>query len=195
MASYVADHIRVICPSGLLRSTNSFPMNLSLLVQRKVTKRKDTPTSLSCGFPHHSTLPTGRPDSPSRLDRAKFDVPVEFSLPKLNTSANFTGTLILPLSSPKTASLVGSIDQGRSIESCRAWMQVKTTRWLVARMQRSGIRGCSMLLEIPGLRCASSRVCEARAPGTHFLGYVFCASKKGNSLQQERNLKLVNTIN
>jgi len=37
-----ADHIRVICPSGLLCSTNSFPMNLSLPAQRKVTKRKGT---------------------------------------------------------------------------------------------------------------------------------------------------------
>jgi hypothetical protein len=68
MASYVANHIHVICPSGLLRSTNSFRMNLSLLVQRKVTKRKDTPISLPCGFPQHSPLPTGRPDSPSGLD-------------------------------------------------------------------------------------------------------------------------------
>ena len=43
MASHVTNHVRVICPSGLLRSTNSFLMNLSLLVQRKVTKRKGTP--------------------------------------------------------------------------------------------------------------------------------------------------------
>ena len=95
MASYVADHIRVICRysthpwvspcgpaigcsnlilsnlSGLLRSTNSFPMNLSLHAQRKVTKRKGTPISLPFGFPHHPPLPTGRPDSPSGLDMTK----------------------------------------------------------------------------------------------------------------------------
>ena len=94
----------------------------SLLVQRKVTKRKDTPTSLPCGFPLHSPLPTGRPDSPSRLDMTKSDVPVGFALPKPNGSANFVGRVPLPSSSPKTASLVGSIDQGRSIESCRARM-------------------------------------------------------------------------
>jgi hypothetical protein len=39
LASYVANHIRVICPSGLLRSTNSFLMNLSSNSGRKVTKR------------------------------------------------------------------------------------------------------------------------------------------------------------
>ena len=52
------------------------------------------------------------------------------ALPKPNASANFTGRIYLPSSSPKpvlsqpkrTASLVGSIDQGRSIESCRARM-------------------------------------------------------------------------
>ena len=43
MASYVAIHIPVICPTGLLRSTNSFLMNLSLHAQRKVTKRKGIP--------------------------------------------------------------------------------------------------------------------------------------------------------
>ena len=41
-ASYVANHIPVICPAGLLRSTNSILMNLSLHAQRKVTKRKGT---------------------------------------------------------------------------------------------------------------------------------------------------------
>jgi len=165
MASYVANHVRVICPSGLLRSTNSFLMNLSLHAQRKVTKRKGTPTSLPFGFPHHPPLPTGHPDSPSRLDMTKSDVPVGFSLPKPNGSANFTGRATLPSSSPKTASLIGSIDQGRSIESRRAWMRVETTRWQGRWL----------------------RVCVARAPGTCFLGYVFCTNKKGNSLQQERN--------
>jgi len=127
----------------------------SLHAQRKVTKRKGTPTSLPCGSPHHSALPTGRPDSPSGLDRTKSDVHVGFSLPKPNGSANFTGTMFLPSSSPKTASLVGSIDHGRSIESCRAGMRVKATRW-----QGRWLRECG-----------------ARAPGTHFLGYVFCANK------------------
>jgi len=122
MASYVADHIPVICPSGLLRSTNSFPMNLSLHAQRKVTKRKGTPISLPFGSPHHSPLPTGRPDSPSGLDMTKSDVHVGFALPKPNGSANFVGRAPLPSSSPKTASLIGSIDHGRSIESCRARM-------------------------------------------------------------------------
>ena len=122
LASNVANHVHVICPSGLLRSTNSFPMNLSLLVQRKVTKRKDTPISLPFGVPQHSPLPTGRPDSPSGLDMTKSDLRVGFSLPKANASANFMGRNCSPSSSPKKASLVGSIDQGRSIESCRARM-------------------------------------------------------------------------
>jgi hypothetical protein len=39
---------------------------------------------------------------------------------KLNATANFMGRDSSPSSSPKTASLVGSIDQGWSIESCRA---------------------------------------------------------------------------
>jgi hypothetical protein len=96
--------------------------HFSLLVQRKVTKRKDTPISLPFGFPQHSPLPTGRLDSPSGLDKPKSDVRVGFSLPKANASANFVGRDCSPSSSPKTASLVGSIDQGRSIESCRARM-------------------------------------------------------------------------
>jgi len=72
-------------------------MNLSLHAQRKVTKRKGTPASLPYGSPHHSPLPTGRPDSPSGLDRTKFDVHIEFSLPKPNGSANFTGRPHFPV--------------------------------------------------------------------------------------------------
>jgi len=120
MASYVANHIRVICPSGLLRSTNSFLMNLSYNSERKVTKRTPPQSACPCGSPHHSPLPTGRPDSPSRLDMTKSDVPVGFALPKSSGSASFVGRIPLPSSSPKTASLIGSIDHGRSIESCRA---------------------------------------------------------------------------
>jgi len=48
-----------------------------------------------------------------------------------------------PSSSPKTASLVGSIDQGRSIESCRAWMRVKTTRCSLDEAQRNPGISCS----------------------------------------------------
>ena len=89
--------------------------------QRKKSNQKNAvPISLPCGSPRHSPLPTGRPDSPSRLNRTKSDIPVGFSLPKPNGSANFVGRVPFPLSSPKTASLIGSIDQGRSIESCRA---------------------------------------------------------------------------
>ena len=90
-ASYVANHIPVICPAGLLRSTNSFLMNLSLLAQRKVTKRKGTPTGLPFGVPRHSSLPTGRLDSPSGLDKAKSGVHARFALPKPNTSASLKG--------------------------------------------------------------------------------------------------------
>ena len=102
------------------------------------------------GYPRHSSLPTRRPESPSGLHRTKSDVRVGFALPEPNTSANFKGprfctTSIVvglhkrsvagvalnftktynassfsPLSSPKTALLVGSIGQGRPIESCGA---------------------------------------------------------------------------
>jgi len=84
----------------LERVTFLCPCNISW--QRKVTKRKDIPTSLPFGSPRHSALPTGRPDSPSGLDRTKFDVPVEFSLPKLNASANFTGELFPPVKLAET---------------------------------------------------------------------------------------------
>jgi len=94
MASHVADHIPVICRysthpwvspggpafgcsnlvlsnlSGLLRSTNSFPMNLSLHAQRKVTKRKGTPTSLPLRVPSVFAFACG----PSWLDKTKSDV-------------------------------------------------------------------------------------------------------------------------
>ena len=66
--------------------------------QRKKSNQKNAaPTSLPFGSPRPSALPTGRPDSPSGLDRTKFDVPVEFSLPKPKASANFTGTLSIPV--------------------------------------------------------------------------------------------------
>ena len=127
-------HIPVLHPSGATRACCSRQISQQ---RQKSNQKNAAPTSLPFGSPHHSTLPTGRPDSPSGLDRTKFDVPVEFSLPKPNASANFTGIKFLPSSSPKpvlsqpkwTASLIGSIDQGRSIESCRAGMRVKTTRW------------------------------------------------------------------
>ena len=64
----------------------------TLYAQRKVTKRKGTPISLPYGFPHHSPLPAGRPDSRSGLNRTKSDFPVVFALPKTNGSANFKGT-------------------------------------------------------------------------------------------------------
>ena len=83
--------------------------HFSLLVQRKVTKRKDTPISLPFGFPQHSPLPTGRPDSPSRLDMTKSDIPVGFSLPKPNTSANFMGKLSTPVKLAE-ASFTGRVD-------------------------------------------------------------------------------------
>ena len=124
----------------------------SLLVQSKVTKRKDTPISLPCGFPRHSPLPTRRPDSPSGLNRTKSDVHVGFALAKPNGSASFVERRSLPLSSPKTASLVGSIDHGRSIESCRARTASQDDPW-----QWSWLREC-----------------EARAPGTAFFWLLFC---------------------
>jgi hypothetical protein len=68
-------------------------MNLSLHAQRKVTKRKGTPISLPFGFPQHSPLPTGRPDSLSGLDMTKSGV-----LPAINylygpTKAEYFGKL------------------------------------------------------------------------------------------------------
>jgi len=43
--------------------------------QRKKSNQKNAaPISLPFGFPHHSPLPTGRPDSPSRLDMTKSGV-------------------------------------------------------------------------------------------------------------------------
>jgi hypothetical protein len=64
--------------------------------RQKSNQKNAAPTSLPFGFPHHSTLPTGRHDSPSGLDKAKYDVHVGhlfyfLALPKLNGSANFTG--------------------------------------------------------------------------------------------------------
>ena len=76
MASHVADHIPVICPSGLHSQHKFIPDEFVFACPKKSTKRKGTPTSLPCGFPHHSTLPAGRPDSPFGLDRTKFDVHV-----------------------------------------------------------------------------------------------------------------------
>jgi hypothetical protein len=65
--------------------------------RQKSNQKNAAPKRLPYGSPRHSPLPTGRPDSPSGLDRTKFDVPVEFSLPKANASANFTGRLSTPV--------------------------------------------------------------------------------------------------
>ncbi len=152
----LASYFSVFCTSlcSTLRALCVLICSGQISQQRQKSNQKNAaPKRLPFGSPRHSSLPTGRPDSPSGLDRTKFDVPVEFSLPKPNASANFTGKLStsLPLSSPKPASLVGSIDQGRAIESCRAGMRVKTTRWQGRWL----------------------RVCEARAPGMPFLLVTF----------------------
>ena len=125
MASYVADHIRVICPSGLLRSTNSFPMNLSLLVQRKVTKRKDTPISLPFGSPQHSPLPTGRPDSPSGLDMTKSGVLPDFPyqrrmLRQTSWGQNLTSVVARMKCSVIRGSYAGSNSPGLQCVGCNS---------------------------------------------------------------------------
>jgi len=108
-------------PFGSASQHKFIPDEFVFACPKKSNQKKRHPNQFApSGSPHHSPLPTGRPDSPSGLDMTKFDVPVEFSLPKANTSANFMGRNCSPSSSPKTASLVGAIDQGRSIESCRA---------------------------------------------------------------------------
>ena len=119
-----------------------------MLAQRKVTKRKGTPISLPFGSPRHSTLPTGRPESPSGLHWTKSDVHVRFTLAKPNTSASLKGAPCRqllqtnpPLSSPKTASLVGSIGHGRPIESCGARMATQDDP-LAAKMAE-GMRSTS----------------------------------------------------
>ena len=64
-------HANLVADANLLQATvNS---------DRKVTKKNAAPTSLTFGFPRHSPLPTGRPDSPSGLDRTKSGV-----LPAIN---------------------------------------------------------------------------------------------------------------
>ena len=128
LASHFANHIPVICPSGLLRSTNSFLMNLSYNSERKVTKR--TPPQSACpSGPLTIRLClraalTRRPGSTRLNPTSMSDFPYQSRMPRQTSR----GDCHLPLSSPKTASLVGSIDHGRSIESCRAWMRVKTAR-------------------------------------------------------------------
>jgi hypothetical protein len=59
---------------------------------------------------------TRRPGSTGLNPTSLSDFPYQSRMPR-QTSC---GDCLFPLSSPKTASLVGSIDQGRSIESCRA---------------------------------------------------------------------------
>ena len=126
--SYVANHIRVICPSGLLCSTNSFLMNLSSNSGRKVTKR--TPPRPVC--PSGSltiqlclrVVLTRRPGSTGLNSTSLSNFPYQSQIPRQTSR----GHSLFPSSSPKPASLTGSIDHGRSIESCRAGMRVKTTR-------------------------------------------------------------------
>jgi hypothetical protein len=119
--------------------------HFSLLAQRKVTKRKGTPDGLPFGFPRHSSLPTGRPESPSGLHWTKSGVLAGFTLPKPNTSASLKGApgrKILKTNPPfKLAedSCAGRVD----------WPG--TTRW-----QRRWLRGC-----------------EARAPGGGILLVTF----------------------
>ena len=92
---------RPVCPSG--------PRGIRLCLRAVLTRRPGSTglnsTSLSAIF--------------------LFFWPYQSRMPRQTSR----GECFLPLSSPKTASLIGSIDQGRSIESCRAGMRVKTTRW------------------------------------------------------------------
>jgi hypothetical protein len=60
--------------------------------QRKKSNQKNAAHGqFALRVPSAFAFATGRPDSPSGLDRTQFDVPVEFSLPKTKASANFTG--------------------------------------------------------------------------------------------------------
>jgi hypothetical protein len=92
-SDYVKDRLAVIY---LQRSFSSlwFRLDGELLYcqQRQKSNQKNAaPISLPFGFPRHSTLPTGRPESPSGLHWTKSDIHVGFTLPKPNTSANFKG--------------------------------------------------------------------------------------------------------
>jgi len=168
---------------------------LLFLQQRKKSNQKNAaPISLPCGSPHHSPLPTGRPDSPSRLDMTKSDVPVGFSLPKPNGSANFVGRMFLPSSSPKTASLVGSIDHGRSIESCRAWTasqddplqpgcnEVKSGNVKVAEKSRITLRFIQ----------ADYGYAKHERPGCLFFWLLFFGHAKKSNSPSRRN-KMINS--
>ena len=118
---------------------------------RKVTKR--TPPRPVCPagpLTIHLCLRavlTRRPGSTGLNTTSMSNFPYQSRMPRQTSR----GDCLFPLSSPKpvlsqpkwTASLIGSIDQGWSIESCRAGMRVKTTRWQGRWL----------------------RVCEARAPG------------------------------
>jgi len=75
MASYVADHIRVICPSGLHSQHKFIPDEFVFACPKKSNQKKRHPNQFApSGFPQHSPLPTGRPDSPSGLDMTKSGV-------------------------------------------------------------------------------------------------------------------------
>ena len=110
--------------------------------ERKVTKRTPPTTSLPFGFPRHSPLPTGRPDSPSGLDMTKSDVPVGFSLPKPNTSANFTG--------------------GNPYNLMTAWMKHSVTREFPAALKSSGLQNTSMYSAL-----RASNGCSLKLTGSH----------------------------
>jgi hypothetical protein len=96
--------------------------HFSLHAQRKVTKRKGTPTSLPFGFLTVRlclrAVLTRRPGSTGLNRTSLSDLPYQSRMPRQASR----GCDSSPLSAPKTALLVGSIGQGRPIESRRARM-------------------------------------------------------------------------
>jgi len=66
----------------------------------------------SCyAYPQPSSLPTGRLDSPSGLDKTRLTIPGQSPLPVKLSSASLTGNSSSPWSLPKHSPLVGKIRQ------------------------------------------------------------------------------------
>ena len=161
--------------------------------QRKKSNQKNAALDqfAPSGCPHHSTLPTGRLDSPSRLDRTKFDVHVEFSLPKPNASANFKGriSILVKQRSPDEAKrnpgmlpttnnpdftslhpgyrvdLPGTVN--RVLSSMDASQDDPLDRSLDATKWNPGLYNAARNSRIT-LRFIQATECEARAYRTHF---------------------------
>jgi len=80
---------------------------VTFFVRAKKVTQKTRPGRSCFACPQPSSLPTGRLDSPSGLDKTRLTIPGQSTLPVKLSSASLTGGLFSPWSLPTCSASVG----------------------------------------------------------------------------------------